>query len=187
MTIHGICWRGFLGSSPLICYYFDMLVAAALWVSKLLRGHKWDLSPKWLESDSRNQLLQAVDEDDCEPLHSFQFRALQVNKKKKTWCGKCGSGATSHWLDMKIDSLNGARTKWCWPSGAQWTNKKDPENTISVYFLEWCTGCALATKSWTRLQFRFRKLNQHLIFPMSQPWMVRLRKKTASTCYSHDA
>ena len=29
MTIHGICWRDFLGSSPLICYYFDMLVAAA--------------------------------------------------------------------------------------------------------------------------------------------------------------
>ncbi|CAL1147507.1 unnamed protein product [Cladocopium goreaui] len=26
---------------------------------------------------------QAVDEDDCEPLHSFQFRALQAKKKKR--------------------------------------------------------------------------------------------------------
>ena len=89
---------------------------------------------KWLESDSRNQLLQAVDEDDCEPLHSFQFRALQAKKKKKTWCGKCGSGATSHWLDMNWQPQRREDKMVLAFGSAIFTNKKDPENTWKYKF-----------------------------------------------------
>ena len=171
----------------------------------------WDLSPKWLErlsiSCSRQTWMRMI-VNHCTPFSSELSRETRRKKldvasvisraqidirwpKAKNhlqlpfarWFG-CGSGtATSHWLDINWQPQR-REDKMVLALGRAMNQQEGSWKYNSLYFLEWCTGCALATKSWTRLQFRFKKPNQHLIFPMSQPWMVRLRKKTASTCYS---
>ena len=55
-------------------------------------------------------------------------------EEKKTWCGKCGSGATSHWLDMNWQPQRREDKMVLAFGSAIFTNKKDPENTWKYKF-----------------------------------------------------